>query len=94
MGGRRHQAKSSVLRAAATAAMGERDAAAAMVRTALDLAGACDARPLQWAAHLLLPNVGEIDDHAAIATALRAEMLDGLPEDLLRACGLAETKRS
>jgi len=80
---RRHEAKSHLFLAAAHAATGNRVAAAAHAQAALALARSCGARPLVWAAALVL---AEVDDdragHVVLARTVLSEVLAGLDASL------------
>ncbi|HWH33098.1 MAG TPA: hypothetical protein VNU01_10560 [Egibacteraceae bacterium] len=88
-GARRHETKSHLFLGAAHAALGNTAAAQGHARAALSLARDTGARPLQWAAALVLAEAGERpDEHVDEARRVLAAILDGLPDDL-RAAALA-----
>ena len=82
-GARRHEAKSHLFLAAAHAALGHTAAARGHGVAAWSLAEDCGAKPLRWAAALVLAEAGERPEHhLAAARSTLAGILDGLPGDL------------
>lgn len=81
---RRHEAKSHLFLAAAHAARDNPHAARGHGEAALALAQACGARPIVWAAALVLAEQGD-DDRLALARATLTAMFGGLPADVRQA---------
>jgi hypothetical protein len=94
-GARRHEAKSHLFLGAAHAALRNLGAAAGPAEAALSLARQCGARPVEWAAALVLAEAGrDPEAHVAQARAALRGIVDGLPDDLRAATLAREPARS
>lgn len=94
-GARRHEAKSHLFLGAAHAALRNLGAAAGHAEAALSLARQCGARPIAWAAALVLAEVGRDPEvHLTEARATLRTIVDGLPDDLRTAALAREPARS
>ena len=83
-GARRHEAKSLIFLAAASAAREQQSEAVRLARRGLQLAARCGAAPLVWPAELILAEVDTdtAEEHLDRARRVAGGLIDSLPEPL------------
>jgi tetratricopeptide (TPR) repeat protein len=94
-GARRHEAKSHLFLGAAHATLRNLGAAEGHAEAALGLARQCGARPIEWAARLVLAESGrDPEAHVAQARAALGGIIEGLPGELRAAALTREPART